>query len=93
MALVVIFQLLVLQGMAADSDLHHSLHSHSGDSDHQCVVTEMLCGGYDIAIPNAIPVEFIPEPPVVAVLGPIERDAGPSHLADGVIAHAPPRGP
>jgi hypothetical protein len=92
-ALVVIFQLLVLQGMAASCDLHHTLHPHSDDSDHQCVVTQMQCGGYDISVPDVVPVEFIPVPPQVAVLGPIERDASPSHLAEGLIAHAPPRGP
>ncbi|MEO5915025.1 MAG: hypothetical protein ABIS50_12395 [Luteolibacter sp.] len=92
-ALVVMFQLFVVQAMASSGTLHKHFHDHCDDPGHECAVTMMLHGGYDDVVPDIVPVDFISEAPDVPVLAPIAGDAQPSHLVGGVLAHAPPRGP
>lgn len=92
-AVFVVFQLLVLQAMAASGDLHKRFHDHAGESSHECAVTMMLAGGYDSVVPDILPVEFIPEQPPLVVVFPRVVDVAPGHLAGGVLAHAPPRAP
>ncbi len=92
-AIVVMFQLIVVQAMASSGVLHKHFHDHADDSDHQCAVTMMLHGGYDEVVPDIVPVDVIPEPPQVPVAFAIAIDLVPAHLAGGVLAHAPPRGP
>lgn len=90
---IVMVQLIAAQLMAASGELHCKLHDHSDDAKHECIVTLMLNGGYDSLVPDIAPVEFIPEPPPwVANVRQI-ADSLPAHLAGGVMAHAPPRGP
>jgi hypothetical protein len=92
-AFVVMLQLLVLQAMAASGGLHNDLHDHADESDHECAVTLMLHGGYDVQLPDLVPLNIIPEPPVVPVSVHITLDLVPSLLDGGVLAEAPPRGP
>jgi hypothetical protein len=94
MAFAVMLQMFVLQAMAASGDLHKHFHDHCDDPSHECAVTLMLHGGYDSDLPDIVPVDLISEPPeILPVIAPIARDIEPSHLAGGVLAHAPPRGP
>jgi hypothetical protein len=92
-AFVVMLQLLVLQAMAASGGLHKQLHDHADESDHECAVTLMLHGGYDSELPDLVPVDVLPEPPVVPVRVRITLDLVPSLLDGGVLVEAPPRGP
>ena len=92
-AILVMLQLVFVQAMAADGDLHHRCHDHAGDPGHECAVTLMLSGGYDLVVPDIKPVEIAPEPPTPVVEIPVTVVIQPSHLAGGVLAHAPPRGP
>ncbi len=92
-AIVVIFQLAFAQAMAASPELHHSCDSHSDVPGHECVVTLMQTGGYSVVLPDILPEDVSPETPPVPVANPIVMDLLPSHLAGGVLAHAPPRGP
>lgn len=90
---VVMFQLVVVQAMAASGEIHHHLHDHSDDPGHECAVTLMLHGGYDEVIPDMVSVEIAAASPDVPVLALMASDVQPSHLVGGVLAHAPPRGP
>jgi len=92
-AMVVMLQLFVGQMMAASASFHKQCHEHADDPGHECVVTLMLGGGYAQVAPDIVPVDVIAEPPHVPVLAPKAVDTVPSHLAGGVLAHAPPRGP
>ena len=92
-AVVVAFQLLVVQAMAASPSLHDSCHGHSHEPDHTCVVTLILSGGYDCIVPDIVPVTVTTEPPDVPVCIPAIVRIVPCHLLGGVLAHAPPRGP
>ncbi len=92
-AIVLLWSLALVQAMAASGDLHEDLHDHGHHSDHECVVTLMIHGGYAIDLPDIVPVTVKSEPPDVAVPGPIEWGVVPGHLTDGVLANAPPRGP
>ena len=92
-AILVIFQLAFAQAMAASPELHHACEGHAGDPGHQCVVTMMLNGGYAVVVPDIEPVDVSPELPPLGVANPLGIDLIPSHLAGGVLAHAPPRGP
>lgn len=91
--MVVMFQLIVVQAMAASGAFHKCVHHHADEPDHECAVTLMLHGGYDETVPDILPVDFIPEAPEVPVLAPKESNRQPGHLAGGVLAQAPPRGP
>lgn len=91
--LVVMLQLLVVQALAASPDLHEHCHGHDHEPGHPCMVTLMLHGGYQAEMPDIAPVDCCPEPPEVPVQLPVAVRIGPSHLAGGVLAHAPPRGP
>lgn len=92
-AIVVLVQLVVVQVMAASGELHKHLHDHADEPEHACVVTLMLSGGYDLVVPDIVPVDAeTPRPPVPVAMA-IGHAAVPSHLAGGVLAHAPPRGP
>ena len=93
MAIAVMMQMLVLQAMAASGELHKHFHNHCDEPGHECAVTLMLNGGYDSELPDIVPVDLISEPPDVPVRVLIAVDIEPSHLAGGVLAHAPPRGP
>jgi hypothetical protein len=53
----------------------------------------MLHGGYDSELPDLVPVDVLPEPPVVPVRVCITLDLVPSLLDGGVLVEAPPRGP
>ena len=92
-AIVVLAQLLLVQAMAASGALHKRCHDHAGEADHECAVTLMLSGGYDIVAPDIVPVDaktpLPPEPVAIASF----HVAVPAHLIGGVLAHAPPRGP
>lgn len=92
-AFVVIFQLLVVQAMAASGSLHKRCHDHADEHGHECAVTMVLNGGYDEVVPDIVPVTISVEAPDVPVLAPQTGDIEPSHLVGGVLAHAPPRGP
>lgn len=92
-AMVVMLQLIVAQVMAASGSFHEQCHEHADDPAHECVVTLMLGGGYSQVVPDIVPVDVVSEPPRVPVLAPKAVDTVPSHLAGGVLAHAPPRGP
>ncbi len=92
-AVVVIFQLAFVQAMAASGELHHHFHDHAEDSGHHCAVTMLLNGGFDVVVPEILPVEIVQDPPQVVVETPVRIAIQPSHLAGGVLAHAPPRGP
>ena len=92
-AIVVMMQMIVVNAMASSGDLHKHFHCHSDDPSHECAVTLMLQGGYSDEVPDAISVDFIPEMPPVAVGFGKAIEKEPSHLAGGVLAHAPPRGP
>lgn len=92
-ALLVILQLAFAQAMAANPDLHHACDGDSGKPGHECVVTLILNGGFTVTTPDIVPetISRIPLPaPVTTARG---RDPFPSHLAGGVLAQAPPRGP
>lgn len=92
-ALVVIFQMLVAQAMAASGAFHQQCHEHADDPSHECVVTLLIQGGYDRVMPDILPVDVMREVPEVAVPALAASDVTPSHLLGGVLAHAPPRGP
>ncbi len=92
-ALLVMVQLFVIQAMAASGALHKRCHDHADEADHQCAVTLMLNGGYDIVVPTVTPTGQEIEPPPEPVMPPKPVDSAPSHLVGGVLAHAPPRGP
>ncbi len=91
--LVVMFHLLVAQGMAASADFHHHCHEHSEDPCHECVVTLMTQGGYDQFQPDIRPVCITQEEPETVAFSPNQAVITPSHLLGGVLAQAPPRGP
>lgn len=92
-AMLVMLQLIVAQVMAASASFHKQCHDHADDPGHECVVTLMLGGGYAAVVPDIVPVDVVSEPPQVSVLAPKVVNTVPSHLAGGVLAHAPPRGP
>ena len=92
-AMVVMLQLIVAQVMAASGSFHEQCHEHADDPAHECVVTLMLGGGYTAVVPDIVPVDDVSEPPQVPVLAPKAVNTVPFHLAGGVLAHAPPRGP
>ena len=92
-ALVVMLQMLVLQAMAASGELHKHFHDHADEPGHECAVTLMVSGGYDSELPDIVPVNVVSEPPDVPVWILATVNFAPSHLAGGVMAHAPPRGP
>ena len=92
-AVVVMFQLGLVQAMAASGAFHKHCHEHADDPAHECAVTLMLHGGYQNTAPDIVTVEVIPEPPANPVLAPKPCDITPAHLAGGVLAQAPPRGP
>ncbi len=92
-AVVVMFQLALVQAMAVSGAFHKCCHEHADDPTHVCAVTLILQGGYQNTVPDIIPVEVIPEQPVIPVLAPKPCDIIPAHLAGGVLAQAPPRGP
>lgn len=92
-AMVVMLQLIAGQVMAASGSFHEQCHEHADDPAHECVVTLMLGGGYAEVVPDIVPVDVVSEPPQVPVLAPKAVNTVPSHLAGGVLAHAPPRGP
>lgn len=79
--------------MAASGSFHKQCHDHADDPAHECVVTLMLGGGYAGVVPDIVPVDVVAEPPQVPVLAPKALRTVPSHLAGGILAHAPPRGP
>jgi hypothetical protein len=91
--LVVIFQMLVAQAMAASGAFHQQCHEHADDPGHECVVTLMVQGGYDRVMPDILPVDVMPEVPEAPVPELPASVVTPSHLLGGVLAHAPPRGP
>lgn len=91
--ILVMFQLALAQVMAASPELHHACDSHADDPGHECVVTMILNGGITTVAPDIIPEEISPEKPAAPVADPEEIDVVPTHLAGGVLAHAPPRGP
>ncbi len=93
MALAVMLAMLVLQGVAASGELHNHLHHHSDEPDHECMVTQMLSGGYGCELPDMLPVDVVSEVPEVPALVLAALNLAPSHLVGGVLAHAPPRGP
>lgn len=92
-AVVLVVQLAFAQAMAADSELHHRCHDHAHDPGHECVVTLILNGGYDMAVPDIRPVDLPATPPLVSLILPNRTAVLPSHQAGGLMAHAPPRGP
>ena len=92
-ALVVILQMLVLQAMAASGELHKHFHDHADEPGHECAVTLMLIGGYDSELADIVPVDVVSEPPDVPVRILAALVIAPSHLAGGIMAQAPPRGP
>lgn len=92
-AWLVMFQLGLVQAMAASASLHKRCHDHAGDPAHECAVTLMLQGGYQNTLPDIEPVTVLPAPPPVPVSVPKPCDITPAHLAGGVLAQAPPRGP
>ena len=93
-AIVVLAQMLVVQAMAASGAFHKCMHEHAGELGHECAVTLLMDGGYDIVAPEITPVEAASEPPPAPPLVVSKpADSTPSHLVGGVLAHAPPRGP
>jgi hypothetical protein len=92
-AMVVMLQLIVAQVMAASGSFHKQCHEHADDPAHECVVTLILGGGYAAVVPDSVPMDIVSEPPRGPVFAPIAVNTVPSHLAGGVLAHAPPRGP
>ena len=92
-AIVVIFQLSVVQAMASSGAFHKHLHDHADEPGHECAATLMIQGGYDVVVPATVPVDFVAQLPDVPVLAPKPNHVGPSHLIGGILAHAPPRGP
>lgn len=92
-AWVVMFQLSLVQAMAASGAFHKHCHEHADDPAHECAVTLMLQGGYQNTLPDIVPVTVIPEPTVVQLVALKPCDITPAHLVGGVLAQAPPRGP
>ena len=92
-AMVVMLQLIVAQAMAASGSFHKQCHDHADDPAHECVVTLMLGGGYQVVVPDMAPVDRVTQPPQVPVIAATAVATMPSHLIGGVLAHAPPRGP
>lgn len=92
-AIVVLVQLFVVQVMAASGGLHKRCHDHADEPEHVCAVTLMLSGGYDIVVPDIVPVDAETPPPPAPVAIASCHVAVPAHLIGGVLAHAPPRGP
>jgi hypothetical protein len=91
--LVVMLQLAAVHVMASSEELHERCHDHPEEHGHECAVDLILSGGYQSVKPDIVPVDFIPEQPPVAVVFPKAGDSTPGHLAGGILAHAPPRGP
>jgi hypothetical protein len=92
-AFIVMFQLGLVQAMAASGAFHKRCHDHADDPAHKCAVTLMLHGGYQNTLPDIVPVVVFSEPPAVPVYAPKPCDIAPAHLVGGVLAQAPPRGP
>ena len=51
-AIVVIFQLSVVQAMASSGAFHKHLHDHADEPGHECAATLMIQGGYDVVVPR-----------------------------------------
>jgi hypothetical protein len=92
-AWLVMWQLVVVQALAASPELHECCHEHSQLPSHECAVTLMLQGGYAEVLPDIVPVELSAEPPSAMVALPVAIENEAAHFTGEIIAQAPPRGP
>lgn len=92
-AWLVMWQLVVVQALAASPELHKCCHEHSQPPSHECAVTLMLQGGYAEVLPDIVPVELSSEPPSAMVALPVAIENEAAHFMGEIIAQAPPRGP
>jgi len=91
---VVLFQFVLMLAMASSERLHHKLHHHAGEEDHQCEVTLIHHGGVEEPLPplTSMPADVACALPDVLVPPP-RVTISAAHLRGGVLAQSPPRGP
>lgn len=93
-AIVVMVQMIVVHAMAVHPHLHECCHDHAHETDHQCIVTIISSGCCNHSLPDIVPVTVSVDPPEAPIeLPQVESAILPDHLAGGLLAHAPPRGP
>jgi hypothetical protein len=92
-AWLVMIQLLWVQAMVASSELHHDCHDHAHEPTHECAVTLMLQGGYDVVLADLKVVTIAQVAPSLAVKAAVTEGVLASHFSGGILAQAPPRGP